>query len=124
VPSDTRTRKIRFGAFQVDLRSGELRKHGTRIRLQEQPFRILAMLLENPGELVTREELQKELWPADTFVDFETGLNTAIKRLRDALGDSAEHPRYIETLPRRGYRFIAALENGSPTAAVASPEIP
>lgn len=103
-------RRIRFGAFEADLRSGELRKHGMKIKLQDQPFQILAMLLERPGEIVTREGLRHELWPADTFVDFDVGLNAAIKRLRDALGDSAESPRYVETLPRRGYRFVAAAE--------------
>lgn len=105
-------RVIRFGVFEVDLRSGELRKSGLRIRLQEQPFQILAMLLEHPGEVVTREELEKKLWGVDTFVDFEHGLATAIKKLREALGDSADNPRFIETLPRRGYRFIAPVDAG------------
>jgi DNA-binding winged helix-turn-helix (wHTH) protein len=100
---------IRFGAFKVDLSLGKLEKHGVRIRLQEQPFQILAMLLEQPGRVVTREELQRRLWAADTFVDFDVGLNNAILRLRNALGDSADTPRFIETLPRRGYRFIATL---------------
>src|SRR5467141_2402803 len=104
-------RRVRFGAFEADLRSGELRKHGRRIKLQDQPFQVLALLLEQLGDVVTREELRQKLWPADTFVDFDVGLNTAIKRLRDALGDSAESPRYIETLHRRGYRFIASVEN-------------
>ena len=103
-------RRVRFGAFEVDLGSGELRKHGVKIKLQDQPFQILALLLERPGEVVTRDELQHKLWAADTFVDFDTGLNTAIKRLRDALGDSAESPRFVETLPRRGYRLIASVE--------------
>jgi DNA-binding winged helix-turn-helix (wHTH) protein/tetratricopeptide (TPR) repeat protein len=107
-----RTRRTRFGAFEVDLRSGELHKHGIRLKLQDQPFHLLALLMEHPGEVVTREELRQKLWPADTFVDFDTGLNSAIKKLRDVLGDSAEEPRYIETLPRRGYRFIAHVENG------------
>jgi eukaryotic-like serine/threonine-protein kinase len=111
-------RKTRFGAFEVDLRSGELRKHGIRLKLQNQPFQVLAHLLEHPGEVVTREELRLKLWPADTFVDFDTGLNSAIKKLRDALSDSAEEPRYIETLPRRGYRFIAHVENGDLPAPV------
>src|SRR6266849_9645194 len=102
---------IRFGAFEVDLRAGELRKHGIRIKLQEQPLQILQQLLERPGEVVTREELQKHIWPADTFVDFDHGLYSAVQRLRDALGDTAETPRYIETLPRRGYRFIASITN-------------
>jgi DNA-binding winged helix-turn-helix (wHTH) protein/tetratricopeptide (TPR) repeat protein len=112
------TRKSRFGAYEVDLRAGELHKHGIRIKLQDQPFQILAVLLERPGEVVTREELRQKLWPADTFVDFDTGLNSAIKKLRDALADSAEEPLYIETLPRRGYRFIAHVENGDLAAAV------
>lgn len=103
----------RFDAFEVNLRSGELHKHGIRLKLQDQPFEVLALLLEHPGEVVTREELRQKLWPADCFVDFDTGLNNAIRKLRDALGDSAGKPRYIETLPRRGYRFIARVENGN-----------
>jgi eukaryotic-like serine/threonine-protein kinase len=106
------TRRTRFGPYEVDLRSGELHKHGIRLRLQDQPFQVLAILLEHSGEVVTRDELRQKLWPADTFVDFDTGLNSAIKKLRDVLSDSADEPRYIETLPRRGYRFIAAVENG------------
>jgi DNA-binding winged helix-turn-helix (wHTH) protein/Tol biopolymer transport system component len=102
---------IRFGTFEVDLRAGELRRNGARVRLQEQPFQVLTMLLERPGEVVTREELHGRLWSSDTFVDFDHGLNAAIKRLRDALGDSAENPRFVETLARRGYRFIAPVEN-------------
>ena len=101
---------VGFGAFEVDLRSGELRKAGTRIALQEQPLRVLARLLREPGELVSRDQLRRELWPDDTFLDFEHGLNAAVKRLRDALGDSADTPRFIETLPRRGYRFIAPVD--------------
>lgn len=97
---------VSFGAFEVDLRTPELRRNGDRIKLQEQPFQVLSMLLEHPGDLVTREELRQRLWSAETFVDFDVGLNTAIMKLRDALGDSAEHPTYIETIPRRGYRFI------------------
>ena len=92
---------VRFGLFEADLRSGELSRSGSKIRLQEQPFQILSLLLQKPGEVVTREELRARLWPADTFVDFDHGLNAAIKRLRDALGDSAENPRFIETLARR-----------------------
>jgi DNA-binding winged helix-turn-helix (wHTH) protein len=103
----------------VDLRSGALHKHGVRLKLQDQPFHVLAILLERPGEVVTREELRQKLWPADTFVDFDTGLNSAIKKLRDVLGDSAEEPRYIQTLPRRGYSFIALVENAAlPTLAI------
>jgi DNA-binding winged helix-turn-helix (wHTH) protein/tetratricopeptide (TPR) repeat protein len=114
-----RTRRTRFGAFEVDLRSGEVHKHGIRLKLQDQPFQVLALLLEHSGDVVTREELRQKLWPADTFVDFDTGLNSAIKKLRDALSDSAEEPRYIETLPRRGYRFIARVENGDSPASAA-----
>jgi DNA-binding winged helix-turn-helix (wHTH) protein len=102
--------KIRFGEFEVDPRTRELRTNGREVILQEQPFQILTALLERPGQLVTRDELTKRLWPSDTFVDFEHSLNKAVNRLRDALEDSAEHPRVIETLPRRGYRFIATLE--------------
>jgi TolB-like protein/DNA-binding winged helix-turn-helix (wHTH) protein/tetratricopeptide (TPR) repeat protein len=102
--------RVRFAVFEVDLRSGELHKQGIKIKLHDQPFQVLAMLLEQPGELVTREHLHQKLWPADTFVDFDVGLNSAIKRLRDALADSAESPRFVETLPRRGYRFIAPVE--------------
>ena len=100
----------RFGPFAVDFRAGELLKNGRRIRLQDQPLQVLAMLLERPGEVVSREELRQKLWPADTFVDFDHGLNNTINRLREALSDSAEEPRYIETLPRRGYRFISQVE--------------
>src|SRR5271157_4014421 len=101
---------FRFGSFDVDLQSGEVRRSGVKIKLQEQPFQILVTLLERPGEVVTREELQRKLWTADTFVDFDNGLNIAVKKLRVALGDDAESPRYIETLPRRGYRFIGSVE--------------
>ena len=101
---------IRFGAYEVDTRSGELRKHGIRLRLQDQPFRVLQILLEHSGEVVTRDELQRQIWPSDTFVDFDRGLNNAVKRLREALNDSADEPRYVETLAKRGYRFIAAVE--------------
>ena len=104
------SRVVRFGVFEVDLRAGELRKQGVKIRLQEQPFQILATLIERPGQVFTRGELRQKLWPAETFVDFEHSLNTAIKRLREALGDLAHSPRFIETLPRRGYRFIASVK--------------
>src|SRR5271165_1385386 len=112
---------LKFGPYLVDLAAGEVRKNGSRIRLQEKPLRVLAALAECHGQLVTREELKKHLWPEDTFVDFETGLNTAVSKLRDALSDSAENPRYIETIPRRGYRFISPVElvNGhQPAAAI------
>src|SRR5207244_3615052 len=101
---------IRFGVFEVDLPAGRIRRNGLRVHLQDQPFRVLAMLLERPGEVVTREDLRARLWPSDTFVDFDHGLNAAVKRLRDALGDSAENPRFVETLARRGYRFLAPVE--------------
>jgi TolB-like protein/DNA-binding winged helix-turn-helix (wHTH) protein len=104
----TRT-AVRFGAFEVDLRAGELRKDGTKIRLQQQPFRVLALLLERPGEVVTREELRRAIWP-NAVVEFDEGLDATIYKLRNALGDSAEKPRFVETLPRRGYRFIAAVD--------------
>lgn len=111
------TSGFRFGSFVLDAGSGELRRNGTKLKLQEQPLQVLLKLLEKPGNLVTREELHSALWSADTFVDFDTGLNSAIKRLREALGDSAEVPRFIETVPRRGYRFIAPL-NGTPPQAL------
>ena len=104
------SRVIRFGAFEVDLRVHELRKHGLRIKLQEQPFQVLAMLLERPGDLITRDEIRAKLWPEDTFVDFDHGLNAAVRRLREALNDNADTPRFVETLPRRGYRFIFSVE--------------
>jgi len=112
--------RLRFGVFEIDIRAGELRKHGLRIRLQEQPFQVLAILLEHPGEIVTREELQKKLWPADTFVDFDHGLNKAISKIREALADSAESPRFIETVARRGYRFLAEVKSAD-GVAVRSP---
>ena len=109
-------RAIRFGAFEVDLHAGELRKQGVKIKLQDQPLRILEMLLAHPGQLVTREELRSRLWPSDTFVDFDHGLNKAINKLREALGDSAENPQFVETIPRRGYRFTGGL--GAETAPI------
>jgi DNA-binding winged helix-turn-helix (wHTH) protein len=115
-PSTPPIHIVRFSVFELNLRSGELRRAGTRINLQEQSFQTLALLLEHPGDVVTREELRQRLWPADTFVDFERGLNAAIKRLRDTLGDSAESPRLVETLHRRGYRFIAPVELGAARA--------
>lgn len=114
------THTVRFGPFEVDLRSAELKHNGSKIKIPEQCFQILAELVEHPGEVVTREELRQRLWQSETFVDFEHGLNTAVKRLRDALGDSAETPRYIETLPRHGYRLIVPVERTLPTATVIS----
>ena len=100
---------LRFGSFELDVRSRELRTGQGTVRLQEQPFEILRMMLERPGAVVTRDELRRRLWPDGTFVDFEHSLNAAVKRLRAALGDDADNPRFVETLPRRGYRFIGAL---------------
>src|SRR5882757_9632678 len=111
----TPRRILCFGSFEVDLASGELRRQGLKISLQDQPFRVLALLLERAGEVVTREELRQKLWPADTFVDFDHSLNTAVNKLREVLGDSASSPRYIETLARRGYRFIAPVQNSAET---------
>jgi TolB-like protein/DNA-binding winged helix-turn-helix (wHTH) protein/Flp pilus assembly protein TadD len=114
--------RLRFGAFEIDICAGELRKHGLRIRLQEQPFQVLAVLLEHPGEIVTREELQKTLWPADTFVDFDHGLNKAISKIREALNDSTESPRFVETVARRGYRFLAEVK-GAEAGTVRSTDL-
>jgi cholera toxin transcriptional activator len=105
---------VRFGDFSADLKAAELYRDGTRLRLQGQPFAVLAVLLERPGRLIAREEFHRRLWPSDTFVDFEHGLNAAVNRLREALGDSSGTPRYIETIPRRGYRFIANVEGEPP----------
>ncbi len=109
---------VRFGVFEVDLNAGELRKSGVKLRLQGQPFQVLTLLLARAGEVVTREELQQKLWPSDTFVDFDHSLNTAINKVREVLGDSASSPRYVETLARRGYRFIAPVQNQSPSTTV------
>jgi DNA-binding winged helix-turn-helix (wHTH) protein len=108
-------RNFCFGPFELSEREGELRKNGIRLKLQEQPFRVLLELVANAGKVVSREGLQQKLWPADTFVDFDTGLNTAIRKLRQALNDDPDEPRYIETLARRGYRFIAPVAVISPT---------
>ena len=117
VPAET----VRFGAFELDLRAGDLRKDGVRIKLHNQPFQVLTLLVERAGQLVSREELRQKLWDSETFVDFDVGLNSAIKKLREALGDSAETPRFIETVPRRGYRFIGL--QGPETAARRRPHI-
>ena len=106
-------RRVRFGAFEADLQAGELRKSGIRVRLQDQPFRVLALLLSCSGDVVTREELRAKIWPDDTFVDFDHSLNTAINKIREALGDSASHPRFVETIPRRGYRFVFPLQRAA-----------
>lgn len=116
------TGTIQFSVFELDLRVGELRRNGSKVRLQEQPLQVLVSLLERPGEVVSREELRGRLWPADTFVDFDHSLNAAVRRLRDALGDSAETPRFVETVARRGYRFIAPVSGAKqvqPASAVA-----
>src|SRR5512146_3057669 len=112
---------LRFGIFEADLKSGELRKNGNKIRLQEQPFQVLAMLLEHPGDVVTREYLRRKLWPAHAFVDLDHSLNTAINKLREALGDSASNPRFVETLARRGYRFIFPVQTAQ-APVVSRPE--
>jgi TolB-like protein/Tfp pilus assembly protein PilF len=112
-------RRVRFGPFEIDEKTGELRKDGTKIRLQAQPLEILQILLEHPGELVARDELRKRVWPTDTFVDFDHGINNAIKRLRESLGDTGERPSYIETLPRRGYRFLHAVAKTSSEVSIA-----
>src|SRR5881397_4133586 len=109
------TSVVRFGAYEVSLQSGEVRKAGVRIRVQQQPMRLLEILLERPGEVVTREELRSQIWPNESFGDFDQAVNVAIAKLRGALGDSADNPRYIETLPRRGYRFIAPVSIVNPT---------
>jgi DNA-binding winged helix-turn-helix (wHTH) protein len=112
---------IRFGLFEADLSMGELRKRGRKIPLQDQPFRVLTLLLGRPGELISREEFQRALWPGDTFVEFDEGLNKAIQKLRQALDDSSDNPRFIETLPRKGYRFIAPVDgNAASPPAVGS----
>jgi DNA-binding winged helix-turn-helix (wHTH) protein len=111
MPSSNReARLLRFGVFEIDLNAGELRKNGARIRLQGQPFQVLTALLQNAGQVVTRDELREKIWPADTFVDFDHSLNTAVNKIRESLGDSASNPRFVETLARRGYRFIAPVD--------------
>src|ERR1700704_4988815 len=116
----TSARIVRFGIFEVDLSAAELRKHGLRLKLSEQPFQILTMLLERPGEVITRDELRNRLWQTDTFVDFDHGLNNAVMRLREVLGDSSDNPRFVETIPRRGYRFVAHVDEFFPTPPAAA----
>ena len=120
VRSDNSSRIFRFGIFEVDLEAGDLRRNGFRVKLQEQPLLVLAALLERPGQIITREELKNKLWPADTFVDFDHSLNAAIKRLRDALGESADNPVFLETLARREYRFIGNVGNAAANPAAFS----
>src|SRR5580700_2261262 len=115
---------IRFASYELDLQTGLLRKDGIRIRCQEQPLQVLAALAERPGELVTREELRRRVWPKDTFVDFDHALNTAIKKIRAALNDDADAPRYIETVPRRGYRFLATVEPEPTSPPLVVPPVP
>ncbi len=116
MPSHPQPPSERFGAFELNREAAELRKHGIRIKLHEKPFQILLALLEHRGEVVTRKELQERLWPQDTFVDFENGLNNAISRLREALGGTAKSPRFIETVPRRGYRFLPKVSRSLPSS--------
>ena len=123
-PSDNQGKLLRFGIFEVDLAAGELRKSGRRIRLQEQPFQVLVTLLENAGQVVTRDDLRQKIWPADTFVDFDHSLNTAVNKIRESLGDSAASPRFIETLARRGYRFIAPVDGKEAAIPAASSTTP
>src|SRR5574339_338332 len=117
------SRRVSFGVFDIDLQTGELRKQGLRVRLQRQPFEVLALLIDRAGDVVTREELQQKLWPANTFVDFDHGLNKAINKIRLALGDSADAPRFVETVARRGYRFLADVRVSPPPIAMPSPAV-
>jgi cholera toxin transcriptional activator len=118
MPTPDPTRRFRFGTYEADAVTGELRRQGLRIKLSAQPFQLLLLLLESPGRLFTREEISAQLWPGDTFVDFDHGLNSAINRIREALQDSAANPRFVETLARRGYRFIAPVERIDPSATI------
>jgi len=120
----SRPHQVRFGEFQLDLETGELQSNRHRLILQDQPFQVLTILLQHPGRLVTREELKKTLWPTDTFVDFDHGLNKAVNRLRETLNDSADHPRFIETLPRKGYRFIVPVSSHLPLEPAAYTRYP
>jgi cholera toxin transcriptional activator len=121
-PTESRpARRYRFGVFEADASTGELRRHGLRVKINAQPFQLLCMLLERPGALVTREEIARTLWPDGMFVDFEHGVNSAVNRIREALGDAASSPRFVETLARRGYRFVAPVELVAPVYRAASP---
>ena len=123
-PETSEKRLYRFGLYEADAAAGELRRNGRKVKLQEQPFRVLLLLLERPGTLLTREEIRRALWSDDTFVDFDHSLNTVVNKLRDALDDAAANPRFVETLARRGYRFIAPVEVvGDETAAPSSPAL-
>jgi DNA-binding winged helix-turn-helix (wHTH) protein len=121
--AESQRRIFRFGAFEADEATGELRKHGVRLKLHSQPFQLMVMLLECPGELVTRDEMRQRLWGEDTFVDFDHGLNSAINKLREALNDAASHPRHIETIAGRGYRFIAPVTVAAPVIPAATPTV-
>jgi len=122
LPSTSEPELLRFGIFELDRGAGELRRRGVRVRLQEQPFQVLTVLLENAGRVVTRDDLRQKIWPSDTFVDFDHSLNTAVNKIREALGDSASSPRFVETLARRGYRFIAPV-NGQETLTSTFPNV-
>src|SRR5579871_3577623 len=120
-PATSKARVLRFGALELDVRAGELRKHGIRVRLAEQPFQILLMLLHKPGEIVLRDDIRQRLWPNNTIVEFDHSINAAINRLRAALGETAERPRYIETVGSRGYRFVGEVEASDAPAKTAAP---
>jgi DNA-binding winged helix-turn-helix (wHTH) protein len=120
-PRNTQNGRTRFGVFELDTHCGELRKNGVKVNLQEQPFQILQALLEHPGELVSRDELRRRIWPKDTFVAFDHGLYSAMTKLREALGDTAENPRFVQTLPRRGYRFIAPVDDNGTSSKPPAP---
>lgn len=124
MPDQLPARRYRFGVFEADSATGELRRKGVRIKLHSQPFRVLFLLLERPGELLTREDICRELWPDGTFVDYEHGVNSAVNRLRDALGDKASSPRFVETLARRGYRFLAPVERITPNGDAPAADVP
>jgi len=114
----------RFGVFELDVEAGEVRREGRRVKLQPQPFKLLVFLTDRPGRLISREEIRTELWPEGTFVDFDQSVNFAIKQIRDALGDPADRPAYVETVPRKGYRFITPVETAASAAGPAAPEPP
>ena len=123
-PPNNGLHRVRFGEFEADLRIGEVRKAGSRVKLQDQPFKVLQILLENPGNIVSREELQSRIWPEESYGDFDHAVNVAVGKLRTALGDSAENPSFIETVPRRGYRFVAAVQGPPALPPAARPSLP
>src|SRR5580698_5186681 len=116
-------RRYRFGTFEADAATGELRRQGLRVKINAQPFQVLLLLLERPGQLLTREEISQELWPDGTFVDYEHGVNSAVNRIREALGDTASNPRFVETLARRGYRFVAPVQRIEPATESGAPHL-